>query len=402
MEPAKKPAIDRGEPTQMMEPLCIAEGSPHLPELLDLAMELTAASAGLTRSLPADICASVAGLVRSMNCYYSNLIEGHNTHPIDIERALAGNYSSNVEQRNLQLEARAHITVQKWLESVEGTEAANPQELLFKTHKRFYDALPDELRRIQDPESGESHEVIGGEVRGRDVQVGRHVAISPGAIPRFLERYYSGYEYLSRTHRLVAIAASHHRLLWIHPFLDGNGRVARLTSQWSLDQLLQTGNLWSISRGLARNESTYKAHLMACDGPRRGDLDGRGNLSEGALANFTRFFLETCLDQVQFMERLVQPEQLRNRMLQWATQGIQQGNLPHKTDQLLNAILFKGRVMRGEIPSLLGISERQARRVTSALSYAGALTSEGHRSPFKLAFPAKLAPDWMPGLFPAA
>jgi hypothetical protein len=76
-----------------------------------------------------------------------------------------------------------------------------------------------------------------------------------------------------------------------------------------------TGAVWSIARGLARNVDAYKGHLAACDLPRRNDLDGRGNLSEEKLAEFTKFFLTICIDQVAFMENLMQPDQLRARIL---------------------------------------------------------------------------------------
>src|SRR5476649_2467477 len=99
-----------------MEPLVIGDGSRHRAALTDLALELAQKSAGFRRSLPASLLTSLAGLVRSMNCYYSNLIEGHDTHPIDIERALRGDYSTDAKKRDLQLEARAHITVQQWID----------------------------------------------------------------------------------------------------------------------------------------------------------------------------------------------------------------------------------------------------------------------------------------------
>ena len=73
---------------------------------------------------------------------------------------------------------------------------------------------------------------------------------------------------------------------------------------------------------LARNESRYKELLAECDLPRRNDLDDRGNLSEEALAEFTRFFLETCLDQVRFMEQLAEPNRLRDRMLLWVEEEV--------------------------------------------------------------------------------
>src|SRR5487761_2685559 len=116
-EPAKKGAADRGESIGLMEPLVIGEGSRHRPALTDLALELAQKSAGSRRSLPESLLASLSDLVRAINCYYSNLIEGHDTHPIDIERALKDDYSRNAKKRDLQLEAKAHIMVQQWIDS---------------------------------------------------------------------------------------------------------------------------------------------------------------------------------------------------------------------------------------------------------------------------------------------
>src|SRR5260370_41772122 len=116
----------------------------------------------------------------------------------------------------------------------------------------------------------------------------------------------------------------------MHPLLDGNGRVARLMSHAMLLETLDTGALWSIARGLARNIQAYKTHLASCDQMRRNDLDGRGHLSEEALVEFTRFFLTTCIDQVTFMESLVQPDRLRTRILLWAEEEIRLNHLPLK------------------------------------------------------------------------
>jgi Fic family protein len=282
-----------------MEPLLIAADSRHRPELTDIAFELAQEAAGFRHSLPSGIQPSLADLIRSMNCYYSNLIEGHYTHSIDIERALNDEYSNDPEKRDLQHEA-----------------------------------------------------------------------------------------------------AAHHRLLWIHPFLDGNGRVARLMSHAILLEELDTGGIWSVARGLAINAQTYKMLLAECDQTRRNDLDGRGNLSEEALARFTRFFLETCLDQVKFMKGLVQPDRLGHRIRMWSEEEIRAGTLPAKADKVLEAVLYKGQLNRGEVPDILGVGARQARRVISSLIEWGVLTSKSTRTPLYLAFPARLVPRWMPGLFP--
>ncbi len=395
-----KAAEDRGESIGLMEPMTIAEGSKHTGPLLDLAMELTAASAGLKRSLPAEIATALSDLVRSMNCYYSNLIEGHDTHPVDIERALKNDYSADPQKRNLQLEARAHIEVQRWIDHGGMTGRVTAQETILEIHRRFGELLPDELLIVTNPDTGEQIRMVPGALRVRDVKVGRHIAISPGAIPRFLSRFDGAYKMLGRSQRLLAVAAAHHRLAWIHPFLDGNGRVIRLMSYAMLRELLDTGGIWSVARGLARSEAAYKAHLMACDEPRRGDLDGRGTLSETALADFTRFFLETCLDQVRFMEELIEPGRLRSRILLWAEEEIRLGNLPAKSTNVLEALLYRGSLPRGDVADVVGAGDRQARRIVSALAEYGVIVSESSRAPLKLAFPAKLASRWMPGLFP--
>jgi len=192
----------------------------------------------------------------------------------------------------------------------------------------------------------------------------------------------------------------YHRLLWLHPFLDGNGRVARLMSYAMLHQALDTGGIWSIARGLARNQKAYKAHLAACDVKRRNDLDGRGNLSEAALAEFAKWFLGICIDQVDFMEQLMQPERLRERMLIWTEEEIRAGALPAKSGAVIEAIRYRGELSRSDVMAILGTGERNARRVTSALLERGVLVSQSTRSPLRLAFPATLASRWMPGLFP--
>jgi Fic family protein len=399
-KPAKS-APDAGELPMLMEPLVLAESSRHRPALTDLALELARKSSGFRRSLPGSVLSSLADLVRSMNCYYSNLIEGHDTHPIDIERALRHDYSSDRQKRDLQLEAAAHIEVQRWIDGggLPGHQALS-SEGIREIHRRFCESLPDDLLWADDPASKIRIRLVPGELRQRDVQVGRLVPISPGALPRFLERFETVYSRLGPTETILATAAAHHRLLWMHPFLDGNGRVARLVSHAVLLNALDTGAVWSIARGLARNVPQYKTLLANCDMTSRNDLDGRGNLSEEALAEFTRFVLTVSIDQVDFMESLVQPERLRTRILLWAEEETRLGALPAKSGSILEAILYRGELPRGDAGAVVGASERQARRIVSALVERGVLTAESLRAPLRLVFPATLAARWMPGLFP--
>jgi Fic family protein len=260
------------------------DGSRHRGGLTDLVLDLVQKSAGFRRSLPDSLLASLADLVRSMNCYYSNLIEGHDTHPVDIERALKNDYSQDAGKRDLQLEAKAHIIVQKWIDGGGLRGRAVTSDGIREIHRRFCDLLPEDLLWVEDPETKEQVRVVPGGLRGSDVKVGTHIAISPGAVPRFLKRFEEAYSRLGKTDAVLGAAAAHHRLVWIHPFVDGNGRVTRLMSHAALLETLDTGAVWSVARGLARNVDAYKKHLTACDVTRRNDLDGRGDLSEEALA----------------------------------------------------------------------------------------------------------------------
>jgi Fic family protein len=400
IEPAKNSATDEGESIGLMEPMVVSDIGVKQCSLADLALDLTAKSTAFRSRLPDGVVRALSDLVRSMNCYYSNLIEGHDTHPIDIERALKNDYSKEPKKRDLQQEAIAHIEVQKWIDCGGLDQRATTAAGLLEVHRRFCELLPDDLLWVENPDTQERIKVIPGEYRARNVAVGIHVPISSGAIPRFMERFEEAYARPGKMGSILAAATAHHRLLWIHPFMDGNGRVARLMSYAMLRETLDTGGIWSIARGLARSVENYKEHLGNCDLRRRHDFDGRGHLSEEALARFTEFFLKTCLDQVAFMEGLIEPETLRNRILIWSDEESRAGRLPPKSGALLEAILFRGEMPRGDVERLLGASERTARRLTSELVRRGVVTAESSRAPLRLAFPAALAERWLPGLFP--
>lgn len=401
IKPAKRPAIlvDQGENIAMMEPLLISEGARKRGDLIDLALDLVARSASLRSKLPTPIAAALSDLVRAMNCYYSNLIEGHNTHPVDIEKALKGNYSHDVKKRNLQLEAKAHIAVQKWIDSGGLRGPATSRAAICEIHRRFCSELPPELLIVEDPDSQEKFRVEPGQFK-RNVKVGNHIPISPGAIPRFLDRFETAYSNLGKMETILSAAAAHHRLAWIHPFLDGNGRVCRLMSHATLLATLDTGALWSVSRGLARRVTDYKTLLANCDLPRRNALDGRGNLSEEELIAFTRFFLEVCIDQVKFMEELMNPKDLQVRVMVWAKEQTAIKELAPHSDKILEALLYRGELQRGEVQGMLNTNERSAQRAVTSLVKRGVVVSDSTRAPLRLAFPASLAARWMPELFP--
>ncbi len=384
-------------PVSTMEPL--------LPEaaqdLEDLATDLAVKAGALAGRINPILAAGIGDLVRSMNCYYSNLIEGHHTFPVDIDRALHNDYAEEPERRVLQLEARAHIEVQRLIDRGEAPSPVVSSEFIVWVHRDFCQRLPDDLLWVERPETRERLRVVPGELRQRHVKVGRHVPINPEDIPAFLNRFSEAYNspLLSKLRKVIAVAASHHRLLWIHPFLDGNGRVARLFSHAWLRELGIGSELWAVSRGLARQVDEYKSMLAAADEPRRGDLDGRGNLTQHGLNAFCSFFLSTCVDQVSFMERLLEPAELLRRIEIWCEEETRARRLPRGSWSLLREAVVGGEFSRGRAGEITAYETRQARTVLNTLIDRGYLASEGPRGAVRLGFPAEIIDRWFPRLY---
>ncbi len=372
-------------------------------ELEDAAFDLIAKASSLAGQINPVVTQAVGDLVRSMNCYYSNLIEGHNTHPRDIDRALHRDYATEPKRRALQLEAVAHIEVQQAID--EGRDdSAFPASTAYTLwlHREFCGRLPDELLQMEDSESKRSLRYAPGVLRDGEVMVGKHLPPAAADLPRFLSRFEQIYnpKNLSKVRQVIAVAAAHHRFLWIHPFYDGNGRVTRLMSHAMLQRLGVGSSLWSASRGLARNVGSYKSLLMAADEPRRDDLDGRGNLSQAALIEFCQFFLTVSVDQVNYMRSILEPSELLRRMEIYVEDEVRAGRLPKGSFPLLREALLAGEFDRGRAPALTGYKERMARNVLSRLLELGLLISAGTKAPVRLGFPITVVERWFPALYP--
>jgi Fic family protein len=387
-----------------MESLALIE--PLLPGLgnrvlTDLATQLWAESSALNSNLHLATILGIGDLVRTMNCYYSNLIEGHRTHPIDIERALAQNFSTDPQQRELQLEAKAHIEVQRAIDLGNIPVEVVSGEYLQWIHREFCTRLPAEMLVLSNTDGSKQIQVVPGEWRTGEIIVGRHIPISAPAIDRFITRFVTGYrlERLSQVDQVIAVAAAHHRLVWIHPFSDGNGRVARLFSHAMLREIGIGTSLWSISRGLARSRDQYRDVLANADLPRWNDLDGRGNLTTKGLQAFCEFFLNTCIDQVQFMRSCLDPQQLLARIEVYLGEEIVAKRLLPGSDRVVAAVFRSGELERGQAAAASGYQERQGRKVLQRLLATGLLISATPKGAVRVGFPSTLLERYFPRLF---
>jgi Fic family protein len=344
-------------------------------------------------------------LLRNMNSYYTNRIEGQHTRPHEIDQALRKDFSQDATLAAKQRLAIAHIEAEQALERhFAGTEgAANlyAPVALQVIHRTLFAHLP-----AADLFTREQEVIVPGALRQRDVRVGQHVAPVYAAVPLFLQRWAVFYGGVRRGEAaLVALACAHQRLGWVHPFVDGNGRVMRLHTHTWLHAMGYTGGLWSPLRGFARSTERYYALLADADSLRRGDLDGRGNLSEQALLAWADYVLDTCLDQVRFMATLLDFDAIKNRieacLVFEATvhkQGVRQEAL-----RGLHYLFLSGEDMpRGDFKAMLGLSDRGATDALGALVKRGLLKSDSPQGRVRFGLPQHALRFMFPQLWPEA
>jgi Fic family protein len=381
-----------------IEPLLPSEArmEPLLAKAHDLSRQATTLAG--TRAPP-----EMRALLRSMNSYYTNRIEGEHTRPHEIEEALRRDFSKNQDLAARQRLAVAHIEAEAALEERYSGEASSlySVQAVQDLHQELFARLPG-----KDLLTSENEPVLPGALRQRDVRVGQHVAPKHGSIPQFLERWAGFYGGVRRGEAaLIAMAAAHQRLGWIHPFIDGNGRVMRLHTHVLLRALGYTNGLWSPLRGFARSTDRYYALLADADALRRGDLDGRGNLSEQALIAWIDYVLDTCLDQAAFMAGLLDFGNMKERieacLVYEAT--VKKSGVRQEALRGLHYLFLSGEEMgRGEFKSMLGMSDRGATDALGALVKRGLLKSDSAQGKVRFGLPQHALRFLFPRLWPEA
>ncbi|MFD4836507.1 Fic family protein [Achromobacter sp. NPDC058515] len=332
-------------------------------------------------------------LLRSMNSYYSNRIEGQSTTPKNIDAALHQNFSTRPEIARLQRIAVAHIEAEKEVERQAMTVQPLDARFITLAHGALYSRLGPADRTTRD-----GLVVEPAMLRQMDVTVGRHNPPAWQSLPRFMDTFT---EHYSRPRpadsQLIAIACAHHRMAWLHPFVDGNGRATRLQTHAAMWPI--TRGLWSVNRGLARGVEEYYGHLAAADAPRQGDLDGRGNLTQKGLIEWVDYFLRVCEDQVAYMSSMLALDSMKTKIKAAVQIEAAKGLLREEAVLPIYHVFAAGPASRGEFIQMTGLGERTGRSVLSAALKCGLVASETSRAPVRFAFPLDALPVLLPALY---
>lgn len=376
--------------------------TPYFPEdrllapVLAKAERLIAACRVLA-GMPVGMRAALGKPLRIMNSYYSNKIEGQHTGPAEIDRAIREQTSQAAlspqpdagAQRRLRA-IFAHIQAEEALER-RGRWLSGAA--LKEIHAEFYRGM-----RPEDLVTEDGAVIVPGAYRTRDVTVGHYLPPAHEDIDYLMRLYDQQYAAQAGTEarQLIAIFCAHHRATWIHPFLDGNGRSARLQTHAALHAMGLTQGLWSLMRGMARQQEAYYAALRSADSPRRGDTDGRGVLSQEGLLLFLHFCLDTALDQVDFMGRMLDAGGLKGRLMDYLryleNHPCQIGAgvsviKPTHTIGPLHYLCLVPSMARAEFIRMTGLSERVGRRVLATLIHHEIVVADTPKGDIRMQVP---------------
>jgi len=379
-------------------------------ELPDQVINLSQKSARLSGQITGKALPTLENYMRVINSYYSNLIEGHATRPHEIRAAQRGQYSTDLAKRDLQKESLGHMKVQEWLQDQSpNLEQIFTPEFIKEVHRQFYLSIPESLWEIKSDQGDVIGKVMPGQWRDQNVEVGMHIAPAPESLSALMEGFSETYNPMQfkGDRRLIAIMAAHHRFAWIHPFLDGNGRVGRLITDTALKAAgLDSYGVWCLSRGLANKSGDYKRSLAMADKARQGNYDGRGQLTEKGLLEFCCYMLDTAIDQVEYMSGLLDLVNLRKR-IDGYIQARNDGRITSMDKELkpiagliLHTAFMYGEISRASAIELCAMPERSARRLLSQLKSDGLLSETSSKSPLRWEVPEHAEPWYFPELAP--
>lgn len=392
-----------------------------LEDLRDLAQDVLTGSRDLEVKLAPETAQAIGDKLRILNSLFSNQIEGHFTTFLEIENRLGLKEREPVivpkteDQYAAEL-GEAHVNAEtalvRLLASQPEGNVSHP-DFIRHIHRTFFDALPPEHQFTHSAGGFTKYPVMPGVFRDGPVRIstddGESMPIGPMTTPdldanmRLFGRIFHPDSFRGGEAKIIAAAAGHAKLAWLHPFRDGNGRSVRLYTSLFLARCgINRANLWSLSRGLAEKKGRYFTGLRFSNpGPTGQDRNALTFQSENTAAG-CNIFLNICKDQIAFMHSQLMLNTITERIERFAeTQlGTQYGKNKSEAGRILRAVFNSGRMERQEAYAVLGgLGEKTAQRIINGLVNDGYLKSDTHRAPLTIGLPPTALREYFPRIY---
>lgn len=201
--------------------------------------------------------------------YHSNNIEGNSYNYGETKALLLHGLTAGGKPLRDSLEIKGHNEVILELESLIRNEVPLTEHLIRELHKKILGSEPYEIR-AETSDGSETHRTV---VPGRYKAQPNHVRTATGEIFYFTEpvavaaemqtllEWYRDEESKKQLHPVAIAAILHYRFVRIHPFDDGNGRMARILMNLVL---MKHGFLVAIVK--TEDKENYFRALRQADG----------------------------------------------------------------------------------------------------------------------------------------
>ncbi len=371
-------------------------------DILKKAQNLCIGSAKLSSLCNEQFSQSLEKLWLICDSYYMNGLENQDIKIEYIYSATNSHFDSNAKIKNLQSLSLSFMETKKYFRT-HASFYDNPyaKELISDIHERFYFANNMESF-LKLSSKGKTYTMQPGVIREMDVmrrgEQSLEASLLNAVLHYFEDSYFPSLKEDIATRLIYAICA-YHRLLWMHPFLFANERIANMFLDFLFSYIrVDGGGLWSLARGIKRHKKEYMEALLKAD--KKSNVYGRGELCEKGLEEFVCFMLDVCNEEIEFgLKNFPKiPQRLHNYVKLSQSGFFDQDPLPKHSELLFEKLLVYGEFPRGEIKNLIGKQDRASTYFTKRLSELGFIYSDTPRGNLKMNFNLHLASKLFPEL----
>ena len=161
-----------------------------------------------------------------------------------------------------------------------------------------------------------------------------------------------------KEHTVIVASIAHHRLVSIHPFMDGNGRIARALETWLLYRRgFDTHHIFSVDEFFDHDRARYYNEIQ--------NVRKNGDDLTSWLEYVGEGILET-LKKIQVRIRSLSPSPAETKI-----------NLVPKQERILQILAQMPRIGGGELSKALGINRSYLSKLLKPLLKAGWILKEG-------------------------